>query len=261
MKEKRQLSEEMRENAWVEPKDTDQGVCPDFLEDYGQVKDKICFRLISGERNAEMLKNQPHMRFLDMAITFFVPREDAESGWECLSVTNELARHWGVSTDQLMETAKENTPRLFPPSCVWLEHVMWELSGGPLCLDEVPEEPFDDGPFASYVLTNAKRTFGAGVLLYDGYLQRVAEAGGDGFYVAGSSVDEVIILPKRMEFDPGKLRSIARKVNATQADPREILSDEVYEYDAVTQSLSIVGTQEPEMEDLQETGAVGPTLV
>lgn len=111
------------ETSGVEPKDKDQGVCPDFLENYENVKDKICYLLVNVERNADVLKNMPHVRLLDVAIAFFVMRKDAEGRWEFLNVTNELARRWVISTDQLMEVARKNTPRLFPPSCVLLERM------------------------------------------------------------------------------------------------------------------------------------------
>ena len=121
MTEKRQLSEETGDASGAEPNVTDQGVCPDPLENYEQVEDKICYLLVNTERNAEVLKDVPHVCLRDVAIAFFVMRKDAEGRWEFLNVTNELARRWAVSTDRLMEAARKNTPRLFPPSCALLE--------------------------------------------------------------------------------------------------------------------------------------------
>lgn len=59
MTEKRQLSEETGDASGAEPNVTDQGVCPDPLENYEQVEDKICYLLVNAERNAVVLKDVP----------------------------------------------------------------------------------------------------------------------------------------------------------------------------------------------------------
>ena len=74
--------------------------------------------------------------------------------------------------------------------------------------------------------------------------------GGD-YFVLPSSVHEVLIMPKSEDMDPKELRNMVQDVNATQVAEGEILSDQVYEYDAKTHKLSICA---PGKELKQEKG-------
>lgn len=48
---------------------------------------------------------------------------------------------------------------------------------------------------------------------------------------------EVLIMPKSEDMDPKELRNMVQDVNATQVAEGEILSDQVYGYDAKTHKL------------------------
>lgn len=42
-----------------------------FFTDYENAKDRICMKLIHYEKNRELLKEVPHIRFLDLAVVFY----------------------------------------------------------------------------------------------------------------------------------------------------------------------------------------------
>ncbi|MBQ3905377.1 MAG: hypothetical protein II743_01280 [Lachnospiraceae bacterium] len=211
----------------------------EFFTDYEKVKDLVCFRLVNAESNKEALEGQPHVPFMDMAVQFFVPFHNEEIGSGSITIRNEHAERWGVTAGELMEAAKVNTPRLFPPRCMRMDLLLMEMAGGTGAAEEVPTERFDESPFSMHVLTNSEKVYGAGILLYDGYLQRVAEAGGSDLHVICSSVHEVLILPKGGEEEAERLREIVREVNATQVDAQDKLSDNLYSYNAATHELGI----------------------
>ena len=67
----------------------------------------------------------------------------------------------------------------------------------------------------------------------------IAEKVGGDYFVLPSSVHEVLIMPKSEDMDPKELRNMVQNVNVTQVAEGEILSDQVYEYDAKTHKLGI----------------------
>ena len=224
-----------------------------YFSDFEQVKDKVCFRVVNAERNAAALEGQPHVPFMDEAVTFFVPFYNDEIGSGSITVKNEHAEKWGVTTDDLMEAARVNTPRLFPPRCIRMDNVLLELTGhGPKDYDEVPVRPFKDEAFPMHVLTNQDRNYGAGVMKYDGYLQRVADAAECDLYVIGSSVHELIILPKEEGMTADFLRGLVQEVNSTTVEKQDFLSDNVYQYDRQTQTLSICEEQSQTLDEGME---------
>jgi hypothetical protein len=210
-----------------------------FFTDWEQVKDKVCFRLVNAEANREMLSVVPHEDFKDLAVTFFYPFEHDEIGKGSILIRNEHLQKWGVTEKELMEAARVNTPKLFPPRCVPMEDVLLQLmSHAPEGGAELPERPFREEALPMHVLTNGDRTYGAGVMMYDDYLAKVAEAAGCDLYVIPSSLHELIVLPRDGEMKGEMLRNLVREVNETQVDPQERLSYNVYEYDRQTQVLS-----------------------
>lgn len=217
-----------------------------FFKDYEGVKDRICFRLVNARENREMLEQVPHEMYLDLATVYFCPIEDKEIGQGTIPITNQHMEMWGVTKDDLKEAAVRNTQRLYPPSCVSLDEILAEMMGFAQKQEhgELPSCEADPlNPGGMHVLTNRERTFGASVLLYEDYLQRVSEAMESDLYVIPSSIHECMILPKTDEGNADDLARIIKEVNPT-IDPREVLSDSLYQYDRETQSLSICRTVE-----------------
>ena len=211
----------------------------DFFTDWEQVKDKVCFRLVNAEANKEMLSKVPHESFKDLAVTFFYPFEHDEIGKGSILIRNEHAEKWGVAEKDLMEAARVNTPKIFPPRCVPMEDVLLQLmSHAPEGNAELPERPFSEEAFPMHVLTNGDRTYGAGVMMYDEYLSKVAEAAGCDLFVIPSSVHELIIVPKDGEMKGEVLRNMVKEVNETQVEAQDRLSNNVYAYDRQTHVLS-----------------------
>lgn len=81
-----------------------------------------------------------------------------------------------------------------------------------------------------YVLTNARRAFGAENILHKDILKKFAIEHGD-FFILPSSVHEVLLLSDQ-GYDVKGLRSIVREINGDEriVAPADVLSDNVYYY-------------------------------
>ena len=99
----------------------------DLTFTFEQFKDRIIYRVVNYNQNKVLLENVPHVRFLDLAITFHCLVKQDESGIGTIRLTNEHKQLWNLSVKQLMQLASENTERLFPIKINTMEEVLAEL--------------------------------------------------------------------------------------------------------------------------------------
>lgn len=212
----------------------------DFLESFGNVRDRICYRLIGRKGNEGLLEEIPYIEFLDLAICFYYAYHGEEMGDGTILIYNSHMEMWETCTVELFSLAGHNTQRLFPWVCQGLGEVLKEMEDSVLGTDmedlvdvlcmEVPMK----------ILTNNRKTHGAACILYPGVLDGVAQEMGSDFFILPSSIHEVILLPDTGNEDYEKLRGMIREVNSTQMAPEEVLSDTLYRYDRADKRVVMV---------------------
>jgi len=216
-----------------------------FFHSFDKVKDKICFRLISREKNQELLTKLPYREYLDLAICFFYAYEGEELGEGSILIHNSHMQMWHTSKEELFELAKENTKRLYPMECESMENVinkmmhmrMSENGSVPWTLKEQTEF-LEQMPM--WVISNVPKIYGATSLLYEEELYELAKKAGQNFYIIPSSVHEVILLGDCCIEEIDSLKEMIREVNRTQVDRKEVLSDHLYHYDRERREMTIV---------------------
>lgn len=216
-----------------------------FFKNFDAVKDRICYRLISAEQNQELLGRIPHQEYLDLAICFYYAYEGDVLGSGSILIHNTHLEMWNASTEQLLELARSNTPRLFPWETDPMEEVVREMlaqqqeqGAGAMLEEEEQQEFFARMPMQ--ILSNTKRVHGAVCILYPGLLEKLTAGKGQSLYIIPSSIHEVILLPDSGREEVGRLREMISEVNATQVEPEEILSEQLYYYDILSKQVKIV---------------------
>lgn len=216
-----------------------------FFKEYDRVKERICYRLISAERNRELLKKIPHLEYLDLAVCFYYAYQGETLGNGSILIYNTHMNMWNTNKEALYELAKINTSRLFPWESTSMETTIREMIQmqreqgiDALLEEEEQQEFFDEMPMQ--ILSNESRVHGAACILYPGLLGQLADREGKNLYVIPSSIHEVIVLPDSGQEDASSLREMVVEVNATQVEPEEILSDNVYYYDRLLGQMKIV---------------------
>lgn len=199
-----------------------------FFKKYELVKDKIVYRLINADQNADLLKSIPHIRFWDLAICFSYVFQSEELGEGMILIHNSHLEMWQEEKEELMKVAETNTPKLLPVQFYEMRHVL-EQAG--------VEEDFDLDllePGCMYVLTNQKKLHGSAVILYPQVLSDIAAKIKRDFFILPSSLHEVLILPVKEDVDimeqMGEMCNMVTNVNSTQLDPDEILSNNPFYY-------------------------------
>ena len=212
----------------------------DFFMNYDKVKDKIFYRVVNAEANREMLKDVPHELRHDLALIFCYDFYNDEIGGGSILIRNEHMERWGITEKELMDVARVNTPRIYPPQCIKMEDMLYLLMKHQKAENVTyPSTPFEEMAVPMYVLTNASRTHGASVMMYDDYLDKVAELVKSDFYILSCSVHELIICPKIENDDEEHLHGVLLEANETVIDPQEFLTNSLYAYSRETHSLSI----------------------
>lgn len=208
-----------------------------FFKEFDKVKDRICFRLISAERNGELLTKIPHIRYMDMAICFFYSYQGEVLGNGSILIYHTHLDMWQTSVEELYELAEKNTPKLYHWESTSMEEAVKEM------LEKRDSEEMDFGDFFQImpmqVLSNESRVNGAACILYPKLLKTLAEAVGKNLYIIPCSIHEVIILQDSGAEDALRLQETIKEVNRTQVEPEEILSDNLYYYNRFLDQLKI----------------------
>ena len=229
----------------------------DYFSDYKKMKDKICFRLINYNKNEELLREIPHIPYLDLAIVFYCIVHNENIGSGSILIRNEHLRNWNVDIRQIQTVAFSNAPKLLKGEILPMEDVICQMMKNrmvreiercikdqmetKICVTDEMVEPIigemmqkiyseAKGP-KMYVASNESKNFGASVILYDNFLKQFANETGEDYYILPSSIHEVILIPVEDESeDVTQLREMVCDVNQTELEPEEILSDSVYLY-------------------------------
>lgn len=111
-----------------------------FFLDYEKMKEKVVFKAVGYARNKELLRQIPHILFLDMALVFYchVPQKELDSA--TILVYNSHLKMWGVTKERLYWDAQKNTPRILPARILSMEEMMKEICS----VDEIGEGTMED---------------------------------------------------------------------------------------------------------------------
>lgn len=219
---------------------TDEGISIDFPH----IKDKICYKLVGMDKNSELLSTVPHRDFLDLAIVYYIHLSSTDNVVATINITDSLAHAWGADEETLYNLARTNTPALnrgcVAPMLDTIDSIMGIHQTHNRATRSYEGFNFtytDSGLFPMYVATNQSKAYGACILLYDGFLDAVAEKFGS-FYILPSSIHELIIVPAK----PGiasDLKQMVNEINGTETSAEDVLSGSCYYYDAETRQLKI----------------------
>ena len=196
------------------------------ITDFSKWKDRIIFRIINRALNADLLKEIPHIDFLDLSITFLVLFTVGDTSVTTMQIHNYHLTFWDTDTDALFDLAKRNTPRLLDWKLTSLEDILRTV---PLPFDDLIPRP-EEVAYPMHILTNRIHVNGAGCILYDSLMAAISREVGDDLCILPSSVHEVLLIPQTVADEESVLNAIIRRVNRTQVPEDEILSDHVYLY-------------------------------
>lgn len=208
------------------------------LMDYEQVKPMLAIRLCDPEQNQEYLKDKPFTSCGELAAVYRIQVMENSEGVASAVITDRMMELWGITKEQLHQDAVAAEMARSPVCFYSMEDMMDEImfSSKPENLFE-RTEPLDAATMPMYVLTNASKINGSGILARDGVLGKIGELVGKNFYVLPSSIHELLIVPDNGNMQAKELESMVKEVNATQVAPADLLSDKVQYYDRAAKTF------------------------
>ena len=230
--------------VFTENQDMTSGIAQAFTS-FEEMKDRVVYNLIRAETNTELLKDIPHVRFLDMAVVFYLILNRNEKGRMTALIHNSHLECWKITGDELYQLAKVNTPMLFPARIQTLEQIMFDICKAQFddslstdMIGELSAEENSDSSF--YVLSNGDGVKGAGCILYEGCLHKLAEQHHSDLIILPSSIHEVLLLCDREEMNYQELNEMVRCINKENVPMEDVLSDRIYRYSRVDDKISLI---------------------
>lgn len=225
----------------------------DIFKNYESVRDKVVFKLINTKANKKLLRDIPHISFLDLSIVFYCIFDSEYLGSATALIHNIHINMWEITVDELFEIAKKNTPRLLRYEIKEMNELIREILVVDIkkvicenddiydrnCELASPEKVADElmkdlleakEQISMYVLTNKQRMNGAACLLYDNIIEDFAKEKQKDLYILPSSIHEVILIPAINGINRDELTEMVKEVNRDEVDDIDILSDHTYYY-------------------------------
>ena len=201
-----------------------------WFHNFGQIRRNLFYRLINYKENQELLSSVPYTRFLDLAKVYYADCQIGETAGSIL-IHHKHIEEWGITEDELIAAAEENTPILYP---VKLKPLSFVLGLG----DDICPLPGMSGHM--FVLSNTENQNGAASVCYKDVLDNFSQKIKDDLVVLPSSVHETILLPLQEKSNLDSLKEMVYDINRTVLDRSEFLSDNVYVYNRQDKQLIIV---------------------
>lgn len=234
----------------------------DIFKNLKKIRGRIAYKLINTKSNMKLLADVPNVPFLDLSIVFYCLLDDDYLGSATALIHNIHKDMWNISTEELYEIAKKNTPRILGYELKNMNELIREILVEDLqktiyerddrydenCRMPGPEEVADGllkdinsarEQISMYVLTNKQRTNGAACMLYENVIEEFAWSVGEDLFILPSSVHEVILVPAMKGIDEEELTKMVREVNGEELDAIDVLSDHVYYYSRSKNEITI----------------------
>lgn len=200
-----------------------------FVQDWEKVKDKVVYRLINKEQNKKLLKQIPYEEILDLAKVFYLAFDNDSF----MMIHHGICKAWGITKEELIKAAEENTPRLFPVKIMEPEDVIRKIFN-----IEETETMFSS--VRLYFVSNHCCLYGAGAIFYSEILAELAEKLNSDLYLFPSSIHEMGVTIADEELGAKRLIEIVRDVNKCVVNTEEYLGNNIYLYERAEGKVSII---------------------
>ncbi len=200
----------------------------DSMANYEEINNMLIARPLNYEKNKDALLGHIFRKIGDFAIVLYMRVSEDKDNLTSLKVPQPDFNEWGISKDQAIDRALENSSILYPPKmyCNNAKLIQDQVLGIAYMPFNIEEDTLE--PKSTLVCTSTKMMNGSAVLFYPGMQEKIYKAlGNEDYYVAFTSTCEFHI-HRCNEFDADKILSILRDSN--NAFPDDVLSNLVYRY-------------------------------
>ena len=193
----------------------------DILLEKGYLLDRALPKLSKGRLISEFVMNNMYIeRFLDMALTFYVPIDLADSPDKLVSftITERIMDNTGITPKELRQAALTNLEKSY--EICSLSDMLSQLGCDMEAETQVPV----------IVATTRNRLHGASRMVSPGVLNEIYQSLGK-FFIIPSSIHEFLAVSCNEKIDAQALAELLVSINTTELTEADRLSDSVYVWD------------------------------
>ena len=206
------------------------------LDTYNQVKTNLIVCLRNSAKTKLRYRDAVIQKMADMAMILYVIVRDDGSGNRLVApVPRNATLEWGLTDDDILAAALDNTARRSPPRLyLGFEDMMGktrdvgEFMSPTSSIHSIPR-----GPFAA-TLTAIPQADGATALFYPGVMERISSLAGGNYYVVFTGKDEARIHPDGV-VSVAQMQNGLKDVN--HRFPETMLTNFVFFYDSKQKKL------------------------
>ena len=202
--------------------------------DFEAIKEFILPCLVNQEMNEKILQTVPNRQFLDLSIVYKIHLSNDLSNIGFILVKDHIMKAWGVTEEQLYETAMKNlcavdcplsTPNIMDMTDIIMETTR-EFHGSNKEMEEL-NSAMSDLEERMWVVSNRCKLYGASILLNSEYMRNLYKRFDKPMYIIPSSIHEIILTSEEGGSTEG-LNEMITEVNSGHVQREEILSNHCY---------------------------------
>lgn len=202
--------------------------------DFEAIKEHILPCLVNQEMNEKMLQSVPNRQFLDLSVVYKIHLSNDLSNIGFILVRDNIIKTWGITEEQLHETAMKNlqavdcplsTPNLIDMADIVMETAR-EFHSNNSEIEKI-NSAISDLEENMWVVTNRCKLYGASILLNSEYMKNLYKKFDKPMYIIPSSIHEIILTSEENGSTEG-LNEMITEVNSGHVQREEILSNHCY---------------------------------
>ena len=208
------------------------------FSDYNQIKEMIFIHMVNYDLNKEYLKNVPHRRWLDLAVTYRVELFVGSSTVGVIPITNARLTVWNVTEEKVFQDVfkrlfEEHSIRIRSLEQAYIED-FGEDDPYVKFMVHVPEEE------EQYYIADTEYSYnGAACVLDTSSFREFAKKKGRDLYIIPASVHRMIVVLKDDAVSVERLSNILEMANVFIVPSEELLSAKIYRYNVEKDEFSI----------------------
>lgn len=209
----------------------------DHLHSYEAARGDLFIRLLNLERHKKGLTHAVYQVIGDIALVLYMRMGTIDQCPANMKISRETAGKWNVNIEKIFQDALLNTLHSTPPRIYrWEKLIFDENYDGESFMN--PHNSFRLREDASgNCLSTSSRTNGAVAVFLPGVAQRLSELLGHSFYMAFTSIHEVMI-HSDTQVEPDDLREVLKETVQEATPEADFLSLKIYHYDKDTHKFS-----------------------
>lgn len=207
------------------------------------ILDKVVYKLINAEKNADQLAGVPHISVLDLAAIYRVDISQETDSTAWFTISNKLCDTYGINQEELDKAARKNTEQKgFRVQDVISFMIEEMFRGTELEEADIKKMKEEAGESTLYIMNSVLYKDGASILLYGSYFKKLADDLGRDLYVLPSSTEEILACPvvEGDEKEQNAFREMVVQVNMMDVPSTKILSNNLYRFSRETHKLTVV---------------------